>query len=347
MIPTTLVLTNKDIQKLLSMKDTLRVVEDVFKAQGANKTQMPAKIYIKLHQYNGDLRAMPAFIETTKACGIKWVSVYPENRKKGLPTTIATIILNDARTGFPLAIMDGTYITRMRTGAAGGIAAKYLARKDAKIIAMVGCGAQAESQLAALNECFAFELVKVYGQRSLYAEDFIKRMQGLKLKMAVSKTVRECVQDADIVVTTTPSRKPLVRLEWLKKGAHINAIGADSKGKEELEPAILKKAKVVIDDWSQAPSSGEINVPWSKGLISKKDIYATLGEILLRRKPARINKDELTVFDSTGLAIQDVSCAQFAYSRALKKNIGKKVNIIAVKSAKLSNSLPGNVIFKK
>lgn len=145
MKPATLVLTNKDIQKLLSMKDALMVVEEAFKAQGAGKTQMPAKIYIKLHQYNGDLRAMPAFIETSRACGMKWVSVYPDNRQKGLPTTIATIILNDARTGFPLAIMDGTYITKMRTGAAGGIAAKYLARKDSKIAALVGCGAQAES----------------------------------------------------------------------------------------------------------------------------------------------------------------------------------------------------------
>lgn len=324
----TLILTSKDVRKLLSVKSALRVVENAFRAHGDKKTQMPAKIYIKLHQYNGDLRAMPAFIETTKACGMKWVSVYPDNKMKGLPTTMAMIILNDAVTGFPLAIMDGTYITKMRTGAAGGIAAKYLARKDSKIAALVGCGAQAESQLAALNECFTLKLVKVCGQRSLYAQDFIKRMEWLKLKMAVSETVRDCVQDADIVVTTTPSRKPIVRLEWLKRGAHINAIGADARGKQELEPAILNKAKVAIDDWSQAPSSGEINVPWSKGLLTKKDIHATLGEIISHRKPARINEDELTVFDSTGLAIQDVSCAQFAYSQALKKNIGKKVNII-------------------
>lgn len=330
----TIILTSKDMRNLLSIRDTLDIIEGAFRAHGNKKTQMPAKIYIKLHHYNGDLRAMPAFIETTKACGMKWVSVYPDNRKKNLPTTMAVVILNDAATGFPLAIMDGTHITKMRTGAAGGIAAKYLARKDSKIVALVGCGAQAESQLAALNECFALELVKVYGQKPADAKDFIKRMKGLKLKMAVSETVKNCVQDADIVVTTTPSRKPIVRLEWLKRGAHINAIGADAQGKQELEPAILEKAKVAIDDWSQAPFSGEINVPWSKGLINKKNIYATLGEIISRRKPARINKDELTIFDSTGLAIQDVSCAQFAYLQALKKNIGKKVNIIAVKSAK-------------
>lgn len=310
------------------MKEALRVVEGAFKAQGAGYTQMPAKIYIKLHQYHGDLRAMPAFIETTNACGIKWVSVYPENRKNGLPAVIATIILNDAKTGFPFAIMDGTQITRLRTGAAGGIAAKYLARRDSKIAAMVGCGSQAESQLAALNEYFGLDLVKVWGYGEKDAENFIIRMNALKVKMTACKTVRDCVRGADIVVTTTPSQKPLVRLNWLKKGAHINAIGADSKGKEELEPAILKQAKVVIDDWAQGTSSGEINVPWSKGILTKRDICATLGEVIHHKLKIRSKADEITVFDSTGLAIQDVSVAQYAYQKALKRGLGKKIGLI-------------------
>jgi alanine dehydrogenase len=328
MKPTTLVLTHKDIKQLLSMKDALKAVEGAFRAQGAGHTQMPAKIYLKLRQYNGDLRAMPAFIETTNACGIKWVSVYPENRKKGLPTVIAAIILNDARSGFPLAIMDGTYITRMRTAAAGGIAAKYLARNGAKAAAMVGCGSQAGPQLAALSEYFGLDLVKVWGYRKMEADNFIKDMGALNVKMTACKTVEDCVRGADIVVTTTPSRKPLVRLKWLKKGAHINAIGADSKGKEELEPSILKQAKVVIDDWSQGTSSGEINVPWSKGILTKKDIQATLGEVVHNKLKIRVNPDEITVFDSTGLAIQDVSVAQYVYQKALNKGLGKPINLI-------------------
>lgn len=328
MKPETLILTHKDIRELLSMKDALRVVEGAFKAQGSGHTQMPAKIYIKLHQYNGDLRAMPAFIETTGACGIKWVSVYPENRIKGLPTVIAAIILNDAKTGFPLAIMDGTHITRMRTGAAGGIAAKYLARKDSGIAAMVGCGSQAESQLAALGEYFDFDLVKVWGYGEKDADNFITRMKAFKLKMTACKAIEDCVRDADIIAATTPSRKPLVRLKWLKKGAHINAIGADSKGKEELEPDILKQAKVVIDDWAQSTSSGEINVPWSKGIITKKDIFSTLGEVISSKLKVRSKADEITVFDSTGLAIQDVSVAQYAYQKALNKGLGRKISLI-------------------
>lgn len=325
MKPETLILTHKDIQKLLSMKDTLKVVEGAFSAQGAGKTQMPPKIYIKLHQYNGDIRAMPAFIETTKACGMKWVSVYPKNKEKGLPTTLATIILNDAKTGFPLAIMDGTYITKMRTGAAGGLAARYLARKDSKIAAMVGCGAQAESQLSALAEYFDISLVKVWGNTAKNADDFTCRMKWVKLKMTACKNIKDCVSGADMVVTTTPSQKPLVQLKWLKKGAHINAIGADAKGKEELEPAILRHAKVIIDDWAQAPASGEINVPWSRGLITKKDICATLGEVICRKLKIRTNAGEITVFDSTGLAIQDISVARHVYQRALRQGLGKKI----------------------
>lgn len=325
----TLVLTHKDIKQLLSMKDALKAVEGAFKAHGAGHTQMPAKIYIKLHQYSGDLRAMPAFIETTNACGIKWVSVYPENRKKGLPAVIATIILNDAGSGFPLAIMDGTHITRMRTGAAGGIAAKYLARKDSRTAAMVGCGVQAGPQLAALSEYFGLDLVKVWGLfGKKEADNFIKGMKAFKMEMSASKTVEDCVKGADIVVTTTPSRKPIVRLKWLKKGVHINAVGADAKGKEELEPNILKQAKVVIDDWFQAPSSGEINVPWSRGTLTKKDIRATLGEIIHNKLKIRAHPDEITVFDSTGLAIQDVSVAQYVYQKALNKGLGKSINLI-------------------
>src|SRR3989338_3961545 len=152
--------------------------------------------------------------------------------------------------------------------------------------------------------------------------------KGLKLKMAVSKTVRDCVQDADIVVTTTPSRKPLIRLEWLKRGTHINAIGADAKGKEELDPRILKKAKLVVDSRQQASHSGEINVPLRKGMISIKDIYADIGEVVSGKKLGRTSRRELTVFDSTGLAIQDAALAKVIYLKAVRNKIGKWIRFV-------------------
>lgn len=311
------------------MAEALRIIKMAFRAHASGKTQMPAKIYLKLRQYNGDLRAMPAFLENNRACGIKWVSVFPDNRKYGLPTIQAIIILNDAKTGFPLAIMDGTYITRIRTGAAGGIAAKYLAKRDSRIIALVGCGIQAQAQLEAINQYFDISLVKVWGYQKHQAAGFIREMADFSSKMEISYNIKDCLKDADIVVTTTPSRKPIVFKNWLKEGAHINAIGADAKGKQELDPKILRKAKIVIDDWAQAPASGEINVPWAKGLIGRKNIYATLGELILQRRKARAPTKEITIFDSTGLAIQDISIAQFIYQKALKMGIGKRLTLMA------------------
>jgi alanine dehydrogenase len=143
--------------------------------------------------------------------------------------------------------------------------------------------------------------------------------------MEVSPTVKSCVYGSDIIVTTTLSRKPLVKLEWLKKGAHINAIGADAKGKQELDARILKKAKVVVDAWEQASHSGEINVPLRKKQLSKKDVHANIGEVVAGKKKGRTKKGEITVFDSTGLAVQDIAIADLAYKKAKKLNKGKYI----------------------
>ncbi len=324
----TLILDHKAIKDLMSVRGSIAAIEEAFKLYGEGKVQMPAKLYLRLDKYHGDFRAMPALIERLGCCAIKWVNVHPRNRNLGLPTVMAIIILSDPACGFPLCIMDGTYATDLRTGAAGGVAAKYLARKDSAKIGLVGCGAQGRAQLRALDVLFNIKQVNVWGHERSYVRGFIKDMKGLKPNLSLAESVRDCVEDCDIVVTTTPSRRPLVKLKWLKKGVHINAIGADAKGKQELEPAILKKAKVVVDAWEQASHGGEINVPLKKGLISRKDIYANIGQIVSGRKKGRTTPNEMTVFDSTGLAIQDVAIANFVYKKALKKRAGEYVELI-------------------
>ena len=289
---------------------------------------MPAKIYLYLDKYSGDFRAMPAYIEKLKRCVVKWVNVHPKNTKSGLPAVMAIIILSDPANGLPLCIMDGTYVTNIRTGAAGAVAAKFLAGRDSKIAGMVGCGAQARTQLLALLEIFNIKKVKAWGRDRLGINNFIKDMKLKGIEFVSAPDIKTCVTDSDIVVTTTPSRKPIVKLKWLKRGAHINAVGADAKGKQELEPEILKKAKVVVDSWEQASHSGEINVPLSKRMITEKDIYADIGEVVVGKKRGRASRQELTVFDSTGLAIQDLAVADLIYKTAIKKNIGKWVDII-------------------
>jgi len=308
------------VEKCIAMPQAIEIVENAFKAHGQGLTQMPAKIYLHLDKYNGDFRAMPAYVKEPEACGIKWVNVHPDNKKYGLPSVMALIILSDSKTGFPLAIMDGTSITNLRTGAAGAVAAKYLARTDSKRIALIGCGVQATTQLMALREVFPISTVSVFDSLEPQANAFIKKTRSLVPKIKKHATIAECLNGADIIVTTTPSREPIVQSQWVAKGAHINAIGADAKGKEELDPKILTRAKVVVDDITQALHSGEINVPVAKNLFRKSQIYADLGEIVTEKKAGRQARDEITLFDSTGLAILDIALAQYAYLQAVSVN---------------------------
>jgi len=318
----TLILTQEDIKNLVSMHDVISVIEKAFRAYGEKTARMPAKIYLDLPEYNGDFRAMPAYVGSLKSCGMKWVCVYPLNKRFKLPAVMAQIILNDPRNAYPLAILEATHLTNMRTGAAGAVAAKYLAKKNSKLVSLVGCGVQAGFQLLALCEIFKIERVKIWGRSPGEMRDFIKRVKKTGLSITSYGKISECVKDADIICTTTPSRKPLVKLEWIKSGVHINAIGADAPGKEELDPEILKRAKIIVDDCTQALHSGEINVPLRRGIISDKNILSNLGEIVAGRKKMRREKGDITVFDSTGLAIQDIAIASFVYKAALRKNKG-------------------------
>ena len=315
-----LVLSRSEIEELLSMGETLEAVEHAFKLGAEEKAITPPKLYLDLPDDHGDFRAMPAYINGS--AGLKWVCVYPNNREQNLPSVMATIILCNPNTGCPLAIMDGTHITNMRTGAAGGVAVKYLARKGSSVIGMIGAGMQAGTQLLAISEVLPkIEEVKVFDQQRDASLRCAKEM-GAKLNINIRpvESVEEATE-ADIVVTTTPSRKPVVKKEHIRPGTHINAIGADAKGKQELEPDVLRGAKVIIDDVEQASHSGEINVPLSEGLIKIEDIYGTMGEVVASMKRGRENDEEITIFDSTGLAIQDIICAKLVYEKAKKGEV--------------------------
>jgi alanine dehydrogenase len=291
---------------------------------------MPPKSYVYFNRFQGDFRVMPAYLEDMGAAGVKIVNVHPKNPQKyGLPTVMATIFLLDPKTGAPLAIMDGTWITNMRTGAGGAVAAKYLARKDSHVVAMVGAGAQARTQLIALNEVLDIDEVRVSdavkGKAKKYAGEMSKLL-GIEIEPTTD--VEKTIKGADIVVTVTPARGPIVKDEWISEGMHINAIGADAPGKQELDPEILKRAKIVVDDMKQALHSGEVNVPLSEGIIARGDIYAELGEVITGKKSGRASRDEITIFDSTGLAIQDIATDWKVYQKAKKMGKGRKVELL-------------------
>ncbi len=316
----TLIITYEDVRDILTMRETIDIVEKAFELHGKGLTQMPRKVYLNLEK--GDLRAMPASL--MGYAGIKWVNSHPENPKRGLPTVMAVLILNDPETGYPLAIMDATYITNFRTGAGSAVASKYLARKNSKVFGFVGCGRQAYTQFLALKEVFEIEKVKAFDLNEKNAERFVEFCRNWV--DAEFKGIED-VCDCDILTTTTPSRKPVVMNEWIKEGTHINAVGADAPGKQELDEKILLRAKIVVDDYEQAIHGGEINVAISKGILKPEDIHASLGEIVAGIKVGRERDDEITIFDSTGLAIQDIAVAKVVYEKALSLGRGIEVNL--------------------
>jgi alanine dehydrogenase len=306
-------------------------VEKAFKEKALGYTQMPPKAYLNFSKYNGDLRTMPAYLERLDVASVKIVNSHPDNLKKyGMPTVSATVLLLNPKTGALLSIMGANNITAMRTAAAGGIAAKYLAKRNSKIASFVGAGVQARAQLTALLSVFPnFEEIRVYDISPQAAQSFAS---DAKEKAPHSKITNFCneaetVNKADIVVTTTPSKKPIVLEQWVSDGTHFNCIGADAPLKEELDPAILKRAKIIVDDWEQAAHSGEINVPFSKGILTKPDVWAELGEIVIGAKLARTSDEEITIFDSTGLAIQDAVTVDLAYRKAISQKTGCFIDI--------------------
>lgn len=324
----TLLLTAEEVKGLFNMGDALSLVEGAFFEYGSGQTQMPPKVYLDFAGNSGDLRVMPAYIPSRQAAGVKIVSVNPENPKKGIVTVIATIVLNDPDTGFPLAIMDGTCITNMRTGAGGGVAAKFLSRVDSKVLGLVGAGRQARAQLQAIKLVRDIQEVKVWSQDTALALDLASEFAGdPTIEIEVVPSV-DFACDADIICTTTPSREPIVRREWIAPGTHINAIGADAAGKEELDPDILPGAAVICDAWEQASHSGEINIPVSRRLFRRADLRAELGQVVTGATKGRLSDSEITIFDSTGLAIQDLAVARYVYDQALATGTGKPFSLV-------------------
>ncbi len=328
-----LLLTEKDIKPLLSMSEVMEAVEKAFREKGLGHVQMPSKSYLHFEKYNGDLRSMPSYLERLDISAVKVVNSHPDNPTRfGLPTVMATIVLVDPRNGSPLAVMSGTWITAMRTGAAGGIAARYLARKDSQLVGLIGAGTQARTQLAALLTLYKeLEEVRVWSPTQATREKYVSEMKAQYAEQAHIFTVnsaRDAVEGADLVVTSTPSRKPIVSDKWVSPGTHITCVGADAAGKQELDAAILRRAKIVVDDWEQGSHSGEINVPLTEGIITKEDIWGNICEIAAGLKLGRTDRNEITVFTATGLAVQDAVTAKLVYDKAVSKGEGQSVELM-------------------
>ena len=280
---------------------------------------MPTRNTIMLQEYNGSISFMPSYLEESKAQATKIISIYPDNPRKGLPTTAAWIVVNDPETGQVRAFMDATYLTGVRTGAVSGVAVKYLAPRDARIATVFGAGVQARNQVWAAATVRKLDEIMVYDPIKSVVDRFAEDMES-KLGIPITKSVsgEEACKGADIILTATTSKTPVIKRAWLADKVHISAIGAFYPDWRELETRIIKDAKVVIDEWEAIRlESGDILIPIKEGVIKEAHIYAELGEIVTGEKQGRTPTDGLTVFKSVGIAIQDSSVANLVLKKIM------------------------------
>lgn len=324
----TLLLDHETVVENAQMPDVISAVSDAFAAYERGDAQMPSKSYVDLPQYNGDFRSMPAYLDAGEwdAAGIKWVNVHTDNVEQyDLPTVLGTMIYSDPRNAFPLAIMDGTTLTRLRTGAAAAVATDHLAVEDASSLGIVGAGVQSYTQLQAIAEVRPISEVVVSDLDDERVQRFIDRF-GDEYEVHPGSIADAAA--CDVLSTVTPVEEPIVEREMVGEHTHINAMGADAEGKHELADQILLDATLVIDDYDQTTHSGEINVPWSEDTLNDDDLHAAIGEIVVGEQEGRTEDTGVSVFDSTGLAIQDVATAHVVYEHAEENDNGSPFGLV-------------------
>ena len=320
----TLLLGIKDVEKLLSIKDVIRAVEEGYIAYHTGKVEQPDIVSIDIPDYNGETDVKSCYNKLNEIVSIKVASGFYDNGKvNSLPTMIGTILLLDARNGFPLCIMDGSLITGVRTGAAGAISSRLLARKNSQVVAMLGCGGQARMQIYALCRVMDIREVRVYSKSQAgcrqYKDDVEKNTSA---RVLVCESPKIAMQGADIAISTTPAKEYLIEKSSVTPGMHIVAVGADMEGKNEWDPRIFKGAKIVNDSISQCCSRGETRNAILSGVITREDVYAEIGSLLAGEKPLRERDDEVTIFDATGMGIQDNVTAVKIFEMAKKEGLG-------------------------
>jgi alanine dehydrogenase len=327
----TLILSRTDMMGLLTPAEYVACVEQAYRMHGERRFFMEPKGHIVLDKYPGEWEAMPSYIEEPEAAACKWVSIREQNRDRfDLPTVFSILIYTHPETGFPLAICDGSYHTVMRTGAAAAVSAKWLAREDSKVLAIVGAGHMAEGTLETCNEVFDWDEVRVWSRSQATLDAFAEKYRDrYGFRLMPSLDLEKTVTGADVVVTVTPARGPIVMDEWIGEGTHVAAVGADKGGDQELDPRIVQRARIFVDDIRQCRTDGEINVPLAEGLITEDQIAGEIGEVVAGKKPGRTDDAQVTLFDSTGIALQDSATVPLEYERAVAAGVGVEKKMIS------------------
>lgn len=326
------ILSRADVEKSLTMRDAISIVRGAFAQLSSHQATVPVRVPIPIQSHAGITLFMPAYLHASDALAVKIVSVHNQNPAKGLPLIHALVVVIDATTGKPLAAMEGGYLTALRTGAGSGVATDLLARREAKVAAIFGAGAQGRTQLEAIAAVRQLERVYVFDAIPSQVEKFIAEMRGqsnIPNDVRAASSATEAARNADIICTATTATKPVFDGKELKPGVHINAIGAYTPAMREVDETTLKRAsKIVIDHRaSTLAEAGDLLIAMKNGAITESNIYAEIGEIAAGQKRGRERDDEITFYKSVGNAVQDASVARAIYDAAVREGLGVEVDL--------------------
>jgi alanine dehydrogenase len=319
----TLMLSMAEVKQLLPMEECIRLQEIAFADHARGGGMNSPSSWLRVNKHRGWMKLLAGFVDETDAMGIKVLARYPNN-PPGMNLG-SLIVLFDATNGFPLAIFDGVYITAARTGAGAGIATARCARPDSRVIGVLGTGVVARFSLLAVCACQPnLREVYVYSRDAERRAAFAQEMaRATGAQVTAVDAPRKAVAEADVIITATNSPQPSLFTDWVRPGTHINAMGI----KQEIEPALFRTARTFGDARETAIEDGKFGVAVQAGAVTADAIAGEIGDVLIGRQPARTSEDEITIFDSSGLAVQDIVCAHYVYQSALARQMGVYVDL--------------------
>nr|WP_300004118.1 ornithine cyclodeaminase family protein [Tissierella sp.] len=329
-----IILKESDIKEIFSMKDAIKASKDALELYSKGESDIPLRVNIDVPEENGQSLYMPGYVSGARALGVKIVSTYPDNSKIGLETISSMMVMKDSATGEINAIMDGNYLTKLRTGAVSGAATDLLARKDAKIFALIGTGGQARTQLEAILNVRAIQEVRVSGRDKEKGQKFADAMmeefgQAFNVSIKFVENSDEAIDGADIITTATTSPRPVFDGRLVKKGAHINGVGSFTPTMQEIDPYTLNHAEKIYLDTRDGVLNecGDFIIPIESGEFSKDKITGELGEAIAGKIKSRENDEEITLFNTVGSAVLDLVTAKRIYDKAVKEEKGSRIDL--------------------
>ncbi len=324
-----LALSEKEVRGLLHIEELIDVLEQAHIQFSTGKAVMPVRLVVPLPQIKGRLTSMPAYLSEGSALGMKVVTYFQDNPGQGLAAILATIALYSTETGKLLVLMDGSYITAIRTACASAVATKALANPETPVLGILGAGTQARAHIRALCKVRKIARVKVFSQSGKSAELLKKELESeVGVEIEPVSTAIEAVRATDLLATVTTAKDPILSADWLKPGVHINAVGSHRPDIREIDGATIKGAKLVVDSRAAIKSEcGDILLAIREGAIAEDHVTAEIGEVLTGSKPGRVSTEEITLYKSVGIALQDVATAQLVYRKALDHKVGTIVEV--------------------